>query len=106
MAVIYALALLAFSRILWHSHILLLPFSHSLLAVFSFLLPAVTNSPFLNFSICDIFTAFSSPSPSRSPSHSHFYCAKCPAAQFAAQQQRRTPAAYFNLINCRCFSRY
>lgn len=34
MAVIYALALLAFSRILWHSHILLLPFSHSLLAFF------------------------------------------------------------------------
>lgn len=75
-------------------------------SLFSLLLPAVTNFTFLNFSICDIFTAFSSPSHSRSPSHSHFCCAKCPAAQFAAQQQRRTPAAYFNLINCRCFSRY
>lgn len=93
---------LAFSGILTFSCFL----SRIPCSLFSFLLPAVTNSTFLNFSICDIFTAFSSPSHSRSRSHSHFYCAKCPAAQFAAQQQRRTPAAYFNLINCRCFSRY
>lgn len=90
MAVIYALALLTFSRILPHS----LAFSHSpasflaFLARFFFLIPAVTNSQFLNFSICDIFTAFPS------PSHSHFYCAKCPAAQLAAQQQRSSRAGH------------
>lgn len=93
MAVIYARTLLAFSRILTFSC-----FLDAFLSRFLYpppLCPLVCSSQFLHFSICFYF-------------HSDFPLRKMSRSEAtrgsSRQEAARTPAAYFNLINCRCFS--